>query len=88
MSRKITRGVARLVLGLQQKLYMGNLDAKRDWGHAQDYIEAMHLILQQPKADDYVIATGVTTSVRDFMVRAFAPCNQMSPDHMLLQLYR
>ena len=72
MSRKITRGVARLVLGLQQKLYMGNLDAKRDWGHAQDYIEAMHLILQQPKADDYVIATGVTTSVRDFMVRAFA----------------
>jgi GDPmannose 4,6-dehydratase len=72
VSRKITRGVARLVLGLQQKLYMGNLDAKRDWGHAQDYIEAMHLILQQPKADDYVIATGVTTSVRDFMVRAFA----------------
>ena len=72
VSRKITRGVARLVLGLQQKLYMGNLDAKRDWGHAQDYIEAMHLILQQPEADDYVIATGVTTSVRDFMVRAFA----------------
>ena len=72
VSRKITRGVARLVLGLQQKLYMGNLDAKRDWGHAQDYIEAMHLILQQSKADDYVIATGVTTSVRDFMVRAFA----------------
>jgi GDPmannose 4,6-dehydratase len=72
VSRKITRGVARLVLGLQKKLYMGNLDAKRDWGHAQDYIEAMHLILQQPKPDDYVIATGVTTSVRDFMVRAFA----------------
>lgn len=72
VSRKITRGVARLVLGLQQKLYMGNLDAKRDWGHAKDYIEAMHLILQQPTADDYVIATGVTTSVRDFMVRAFA----------------
>ncbi len=72
VSRKITRGVARLALGLQQKLYMGNLDSKRDWGHAQDYIEAMHLILQQPKADDYVIATGVTTSVREFMVRAFA----------------
>jgi GDPmannose 4,6-dehydratase len=72
VSRKITRGVARLVLGLQQKLYMGNLDAKRDWGHAADYIQAMHLILQQPKPDDYVIATGVTTSVRDFMVRAFA----------------
>lgn len=72
VSRKITRGVSRLVLGLQQKLYMGNLDAKRDWGHAQDYVEAMHLILQQPRADDYVIATGVTTSVREFMVRAFA----------------
>jgi GDPmannose 4,6-dehydratase len=72
VSRKITRAVARLVLGLQQKLYMGNIDAKRDWGHARDYIEAMYLILQQPKADDYVIATGVTTSVRDFMVRSFA----------------
>lgn len=72
VSRKITRGVARLVLGLQQKLFMGNLDARRDWGHANDYIEAMHLILQQPKPDDYVIATGVTTSVREFLVRAFA----------------
>jgi GDPmannose 4,6-dehydratase len=71
VSRKITRAVARLVLGLQQKLFMGNLDAKRDWGHARDYIEAMYLILQQPKADDYVIATGVTTSVRDFLVRSF-----------------
>jgi GDPmannose 4,6-dehydratase len=72
VSRKITRAVARLVLGLQQKLYMGNIDAKRDWGHARDYIEAMYLILQQEKADDYVIATGTTTSVRDFMIRAFA----------------
>mgnify|MGYP001558508620 CR=1 FL=1 len=72
VSRKITRAVARLVLGLQQKLYMGNLDSKRDWGHARDYIEAMYLILQQPKPDDYVIATGVTTSVRDFMSGAFA----------------
>jgi GDPmannose 4,6-dehydratase len=71
VSRKITRAVARLVLGLQQKLYMGNIDAKRDWGHARDYIEAMYLILQQPKADDYVIATGTTTSVRDFLIRAF-----------------
>ena len=71
VSRKITRAVARLVLGMQQKLYMGNLDARRDWGHAKDYIEAMYLILQQPNADDYVIATGVTTSVREFMVRAF-----------------
>lgn len=72
VSRKITRAVARLVLGLQQKLYMGNLDSKRDWGHARDYIEAMHLILQQPTAQDYVIATGATTSVRDFLVRSFA----------------
>ena len=72
VSRKITRAVARLVLGLQQKLYMGNLDSKRDWGHAKDYVEAMYLVLQQPKADDYVIATGVTTSVRDFLVRSFA----------------
>lgn len=72
VSRKITRAVARLVLGLQQKLYMGNLDSKRDWGHARDYIEAMHLILQQPAAQDYVIATGATTSVRDFLVRSFA----------------
>jgi GDPmannose 4,6-dehydratase len=72
VSRKITRAVARLVLGLQQKLYMGNLDSKRDWGHAKDYIEAMHLILQQPKAEDYVIATGATTSVRDFLTRSFA----------------
>jgi GDPmannose 4,6-dehydratase len=71
VSRKITRAVARLVLGLQQKLYMGNLDAKRDWGHAKDYVEAMYLILQQPKPDDYVIATGVTTSVREFMLRCF-----------------
>lgn len=71
VSRKITRAVARLVLGLQSKLYMGNLDSIRDWGHARDYIEAMYLILQQDKPDDYVIATGVTTSVREFMVRAF-----------------
>lgn len=71
VSRKITRAVARLVLGLQQKLYIGNLDSKRDWGHARDYIEAMHLILQQPEPQDYVIATGATTSVRDFLVRSF-----------------
>jgi GDPmannose 4,6-dehydratase len=72
VSRKITRTVARLVLGLQQKLYMGNLDSKRDWGHARDYVEAMYLILQQPKAEDFVIATGATTSVRDFLTRSFA----------------
>ncbi|MFN5169107.1 MAG: GDP-mannose 4,6-dehydratase [Cyclobacteriaceae bacterium] len=71
VSRKITRGVARIALGLQKKLYLGNLDSKRDWGHARDYIEAMYLILQQPQPDDYVIATGITTSVREFLVRAF-----------------
>lgn len=71
VSRKITRAVARMALGLQQKLFMGNLDSKRDWGHAKDYVEAMYLILQQPTADDYVIATGATTSVRDFLYKAF-----------------
>ena len=71
VSRKITRGVAQLALGLTDTLFMGNLDAKRDWGHAKDYVEAMWLMLQQDRADDYVIATGVTTSVRDFVRFAF-----------------
>jgi GDPmannose 4,6-dehydratase len=71
VTRKITRGVAQLALGLTDKLYMGNIDAKRDWGHAKDYIEAMWLILQQDQPDDYVIATGITTSVRDFIRMAF-----------------
>jgi GDPmannose 4,6-dehydratase len=66
VSRKITRAVARIALGLQEEVFLGNLDAKRDWGHAKDYVEAMYLILQQPKADDFVIATGVTVSVREF----------------------
>ncbi len=66
VSRKITRAVARIALGLQAELFLGNLDAKRDWGHAKDYVEAMYLILQQPVPEDFVIATGVTTSVRDF----------------------
>src|SRR6186713_2154771 len=72
VTRKITRGVAKIALGMQDKLYMGNLDAKRDWGHAKDYVEAMWLILQQDKAEDYVIATGITTPVRDFIRLAFA----------------
>jgi GDPmannose 4,6-dehydratase len=72
VSRKITRGVAQLALGLTDKLYMGNIDAKRDWGHAKDYAEAMWRILQHTEPDDYVIATGVTTSVRDFIKMAFA----------------
>jgi GDPmannose 4,6-dehydratase len=71
VTRKITRAVARIALGLQEKLYLGNLNAKRDWGHAQDYVEAMWLILQQEKPEDFVIATGVTTTVRDFVRMAF-----------------
>jgi GDPmannose 4,6-dehydratase len=72
VTRKITRGVAEIVLGLKKKLWLGNLDAKRDWGHAKDYVEAMWLMLQQEQAEDYVIATGITTSVRDFVKMAFA----------------
>jgi GDPmannose 4,6-dehydratase len=72
VTRKITRGVAEIALGLKKKLWLGNLNAKRDWGHAKDYVEAMYLILQQEKPEDFVIATGVTTSVRDFVKMAFA----------------
>ena len=72
VTRKITRGVAKIALGMQDKIYLGNLDAKRDWGHAKDYVEAMWLILQQPAAEDYVIATGITTPVREFVKMAFA----------------
>ncbi|MES2387955.1 MAG: GDP-mannose 4,6-dehydratase [Bacteroidota bacterium] len=71
VTRKITRAAARIALGLQSNLYLGNLDAQRDWGHAKDYVEAMYLILQQDKPDDYVIATGVTTYVREFVRMAF-----------------
>ena len=72
VTRKITRGVAKIGLGLQDKIYLGNLDARRDWGHAKDYVEAMWRILQQPEAEDYVIAAGVTTPVREFVRMAFA----------------
>lgn len=72
VTRKITRAVGRIKCGLQEKLYLGNLDAKRDWGFAGDYVEAMWLMLQQEKPDDYVIATGVTRSVKDFCERAFS----------------
>ena len=72
VTRKITRAAARIKLGLQQKLYLGNLDAKRDWGHARDYIEAQWLILQQPDPDDYVIATGQQHTVREFVNMAFS----------------
>ena len=72
VTRKITMAVARIALGMQQKLYLGNLTAKRDWGHAKDYVRAMYLMLQQDKAEDFVIATGVTTMVKDFVQLAFA----------------
>lgn len=71
VTRKITRAASKIVLGMQDKLYLGNLDAQRDWGHAKDYVEAMYLMLQQEKAEDFVIATGVTTYVRDFVKMAF-----------------
>lgn len=72
VTRKITRAVARIALGLQDKVYLGNMDAQRDWGHAKDYVEAMWLILQQEKAEDFVIATGQTTRIREFVRMAFA----------------
>lgn len=71
VTRKITRGVAQIVLGMREDIALGNLDAKRDWGHAKDYVEAMWLILQQDEPEDFVIATGVTTTVRDFVRLAF-----------------
>ncbi|KIC94655.1 GDP-mannose 4,6-dehydratase [Flavihumibacter solisilvae] len=72
VTRKITRGVAKISLGMQDKIFLGNLNAQRDWGHAKDYVEAMWRILQQDKPEDFVIATGVTTSVRDFVRMAFS----------------
>ena len=71
VTRKVTRAVARIVLGMQDKVFMGNLSSKRDWGHAKDYIKAMYLILQQDTPDDYVISTGVTTTIRDFIKMSF-----------------
>ncbi|MHA8097779.1 GDP-mannose 4,6-dehydratase [Aquirufa aurantiipilula] len=71
VTRKITRGVSQIALGQQDKIYLGNLDAKRDWGHAKDYVEAMWLILQQDQPEDFVIATGITTTVRDFVIMSF-----------------
>lgn len=72
VTRKITRAVARIALGLQEKVFLGNLDAQRDWGHAKDYVEAMWLMLQQDTPEDFVIATGKTTYIRDFVRMAFA----------------
>ncbi|MDR2388247.1 MAG: GDP-mannose 4,6-dehydratase [Tannerellaceae bacterium] len=71
VTRKVTRAIARIALGMQEKVYMGNLSARRDWGHAKDYIRAMHAILQQDEPSDYVIATGITTTIRDFIRMSF-----------------
>jgi GDPmannose 4,6-dehydratase len=72
VTRKITRAAARIAMGMQEKLFLGNLSSQRDWGHAKDYVKAMYLILQQDTPDDYVIATGITTEVREFVRMAFA----------------
>ena len=74
VTRKITRALARIKLGLQEKLFLGNLDARRDWGYAGDYVEAMWMMLQQPHPDDYVVATGESHSVREFLDLAAAHC--------------
>ncbi len=70
VTRKVTRALSRIALGMQDKVFMGNLSSRRDWGHAKDYIKAMYLILQQDQPDDYVIATGITTTIRDFIIKA------------------
>ncbi len=82
VTRKITRAVARMVAGKQQKLYMGNLEAKRDWGYAKDYVKAMWLMLQQDQPDDYVIATGEAHSVREFLDLAFGYVNLKWQDYV------
>ena len=82
VTRKVTDGVARIKLGLAHDLPLGNLDAKRDWGHARDYVRAMHLMLQQAAADDYVIATGTTTSIRDLCRTAFSHVSLNYEDHV------
>jgi GDPmannose 4,6-dehydratase len=77
LTRKVTRAVAKIALGLDSCLYLGNLNAQRDWGHAKDYIEGMYLILQQDKPEDFVLATGITTTIRDFVTMAFAEIGVM-----------
>lgn len=84
VTRKVTDGAARIKLGLATELPLGNLEATRDWGHARDYVQAMHLMLQQDKADDYVIATGVTTSIRELCRLAFAHVGLNYEDHVKL----
>lgn len=83
VTRKITQSVARIALGQQSKLMLGNLDAKRDWGHAKDYVQAMHQMLQRPTADDYVVASGESHSVREFCSLAFATVNLNYQDYVV-----
>ncbi|MFZ4555166.1 MAG: GDP-mannose 4,6-dehydratase [Pseudanabaena sp.] len=82
VTRKITRAIARIVAGQQKKLYLGNLDSKRDWGYAKDYVEAMWLMLQQDEPDDYVVSTGETHSVREFLEEAFSYVNLKWDDYV------
>lgn len=84
VTRKITRTAARIKLGLESKIYLGNLDARRDWGYAADYVKAMWLMLQQKKADDYVIATGESRSVRDFLEGVFNYLDLVVEDHLMI----
>jgi GDPmannose 4,6-dehydratase len=84
VTRKITNAVAEIKLGLREKLALGNLDARRDWGHARDYVEAMWLMLQQDAPDDYVIATGLTASVREFCELAFAHADLKIADYVVV----
>jgi GDPmannose 4,6-dehydratase len=83
VTRKITDGVARIKLGLQKQIALGNLNVQRDWGHARDYVRAMWLMLQQDKADDYVVATGRAASVREFCALAFAYAGLKMDDHVV-----
>ncbi|MFN5837000.1 MAG: GDP-mannose 4,6-dehydratase, partial [Pseudanabaena sp.] len=82
VTRKITRAIARILAGQQKRLYLGNLDSKRDWGYAKDYVEAMWLMLQQERPDDYVISTGETHSVREFLEESFAYVNLKWEDYV------
>jgi GDPmannose 4,6-dehydratase len=84
VTRKITRAATRIKLGLQKKLFLGNLDAMRDWGHAEDYVEAMWLILQQDKPDDFVVATGESYSVKEFVQRVFGQLDMDWEEHVLI----
>lgn len=84
VTRKITRGATRIKMGLQKKLYLGNLDAKRDWGHAEDYVEAMWLMLQHDEPDDFVVATGQSYAVREFVERVFERLGMDWEEHVLI----